>query len=444
MNTSIESINETRKAITVTVPTDLIKTEEDKVLKEAVQKVQIPGFRRGKVPVHILKTKYGKELEADVRQKVIDAAFKHLIDDSKINPYALIKVDIQGDKIVANQDAVLTFLIDINPSFELPQYEGIEITIPGIEASEKEIQEAIQTILKEYADYAVTDQAAQEGDYVKVSYEGKIGDQTIADLLPRKTIYGTQKSTWEQAGAKNVPGVSAVIEGIIGMKAGDHKTVTMHFPEDFQIKELAGQDATYDVTVEEVRKLILPELVEGLFKKIGCESEDDLKAQVRKGILRHKTEASQGIVKNKIMDYLINNISFPISETAIKDEEEALLRLFMTRMMRHGLNEQEIEAKRDELINVAEKEANFHAKGNIILEAIAKKENIELSTQDLNAAVMHEARQADMKPEQFVKLLKNDRKLVQHIRGKALYNKVLDFLYKKSKVTYEGNIENQS
>lgn len=441
MNITIDSINETRKAITVTVPIELIKEEEKKVLKAAMEKVAIPGFRRGKVPMQILKTRYAKELDAEMHQKVIDAAYRHLIDNEGVKPYAIVKIDIQGDKITDDQEAVLTFLVDLKPSFELPEYKGIQVTGPAVEVTESEIQAGIEAILKQDVEYIVTDEAAQKGDYVRLSYEGKIGDQTIADLLPRKTIYGTQKSTWEQAGAENVPGVSAVIEGIVGMKAGDFKNVTMHFAEDFQIKELAGQVATYEIFVEEVRKMVCAELNEALLEKLHFASVQELQDSVKDDITKHKTNAAQSYVKNKIMEHLLNSISFPISESAIKDEEEALLRLYMTRMMRHGLSEEEIEAKRDEMINVAEKEAIPHAKGNVILNAIATQENIELTNQDLNACVMHEAYRAGIKPQQFIKQLEKDRQLVQDVRKNALFHKVLDFLYKQSRVTYEGNVD---
>lgn len=439
MNLSTDNINETRKAITVTIPSEVIKNEEAKLLQETAQKVKLPGFRPGKVPVQLLKTKFAKGLNAELKEKIIVAAHQFIINTAGLDLYAIIKVDIQNDNVSEEEDAVLTFLVDVKPKFELPEYKNIPVLAPIIEVSEKEIEQALQTVLKEHSEFNVTDKAAQKGDYVKLSYEGKIDNQPIAELIPRRTIYGTQKSTWEEAGAENVPGVPAVIQGIIGMKAGEHKNVSMHFPQNFEISELAGKDATYDITVEEVRNLVLPEINENLLKKLQVENLDQLKKQIKEGITKHKSNESKNLIMNKVIEYLVNNVASVVPESSVKDEEDSLIRLFMQRMIGSGLSQAQIESKKDEIIETAQHDAPGRAKLHMILDAIAKKENIQIDEQDLNSRIMFEAYNLRMKPQKFVNDLKKDQRSINEFRQSTLFHKVLDFLCKESKVEFKGS-----
>lgn len=439
MKTTIDNVNETRKVVTVTVPATTIQEEEQAALKIFVEKVKLPGFRPGKAPADMLKSKYGKELAAELRDKVVAKAYKHLIDSAGLNIYSIIKVDVEGEGVSPKKDAIVTFTVDVKPSFDLPQYKGIKVSIPAVKVSDEEIDRELAEMRKQRTEYKVTEAAAQKGDYVKVSYEGKINGQPIAEIIPQKSIYGTQNSTWEEAGAENVPGVPAVIEGLIGMKAGDEKTVSMNFPEDFKEDELAGKTASYHITVQEVRNPILPEIDETFLRGAGAENIESLREKIKSDLKIAKQREVEVTIKEKIIDQLLAEISFPIPDSAIADETDSILRSYMTRMMRYGATQEQFEQQKDQLIGEAQKAAVNRAKTNIILDAILKLEKIELTNQDLQMRVMHEAYMAGVQPQQFVKQLEKDRKQVSEIRQAALFNKVLDFLRKESNVEFVGD-----
>lgn len=444
MNLSTNNINDTRAVLTVTVPQEVIKDEEAKLLQGAAQKIRLPGFRPGKAPVQLIKTKFAKELDAELKEKIIVAAHKFIMDSSGLNLYSVTNLDIQGDEIPQNSEAILTFTVDLKPSFDLPEYKGIQVVVPKVEVSDEEIENAVQRILKDYAEFEITEQPAQIGDYVKLSYEGKINDQPIAELLPSHPIWGTQKSTWEEAGPQKGMGVPAVVEGIIGMKAGDHKVVSMQFPDNFEFEPLAGKLATYDITVSEVRKIILPELNEDLLKKLKIESFEQLREKIKEAHTKQKKNDSENLITVKVIEYLINNVQCPVPESAVKDEEEDLAKIFMQRMHAQGLSQAQIDSEKDRILDAAEREALGRAKLHLIFEAIAKKENIEISQQDLNKQVITEAYNYQMKPEAFVKSLSKNQQLINEVRRKTLFNKVLDFLRKESKVEFEQGASGNS
>lgn len=439
MKTTIDNVNETRRAVTVIVPASTIKEEEQAVINTFVQKVKIPGFRPGKAPAQMLKAKYGKEFAGELHDKVVGKAYKHLVDNAELNIYSVIKADVEGGEVVPGKDAAVTFTVDIKPAFDVPAYKGIKVSVPAVKVTEEEIDEKIAEMRKQRTEYKVTEEAAKKGDYVKVSYEGKIDGQPIAEIISHKSIYGTQNSTWEEAGAENVPGVSAVIEGLIGMKAGDEKTVTMHFPNDFKEKDLAGKTASYSIAVQEVRNPILPEIDETFLKSAKVESIDLLREQIKSNLLIGKQDESEGAIREQIVKELLGATSFAIPESAIADETDSILRSYMTRMMRYGATPEQFEQQKDQLIGQAQQAAVDRAKTNIILDSIIKLENIEVTNKDLQMRVMHEAYMAGIAPQQFVKQLEKNRQQVNEIRQAALFHKVLDFLRKESSVEFTGD-----
>ena len=143
-------------------------------------------------------------------------------------------------------------------AFDIPAYEGLKVTNEPTDASAEEVDKMMEQILSQRAEFNVAEKAAEKGDYVRCGYEGKIGDELVADLVPDAPMFGTQATTWEEAGAEGTPGVQAIVDGVIGMKAGDQKEVTMEFPKDFKPEALAGKSAVYSIKAEEVREKVMP------------------------------------------------------------------------------------------------------------------------------------------------------------------------------------------
>lgn len=442
MKITTTEITETRKSIAVTVPADIIRGEDEALTKTYLMKAKIPGFRPGKAPLKLVQSRYNKELIADLRQKVMAMAYDYIMkQNSGLNIYSIIDVKIVDDEISVEKDAAIIFTVDVKPEINLPEYKGIAVVIPEVGVAEKDLEKAIEHTREQQAEYKKVEEAANKGDYVKLSYEGRIGGQLISEILPGKPIYGTQKSTWEEAGAEDVPGVTAVIEGIIGMKAGDEATFKMTYAPDHEVPELAGKEATYSVVVEEVRQKILPELNEAFFKSIEVESLEKLRENLKEEFLRRRKHESDVEAKDQIINYLMSHASFEAPESAVEDEVIDIMRTFMTRMMRMGMTMKQLEDGKDKFLEQAQKLAKNQAKINVILDAIAKKEGIEAKPDDFSKQIMHEAMIAEMQPDQYVNVLKKDQHLIDRMKFKTICEKVLDFLYKECKVEYRKGTE---
>ncbi len=402
--------------------------------------IRIPGFRPGKAPDELIRRRYAKELEEELKRKIISKAYEKVTKDSELDIFAI--VEVENEKLELGAEATISFTVDLRPTFELPEYKGITTEVSQDEVKESEVETAIDEIRNQRAEYNVVEQAAQKGDYVKVSYEGKIDDQPIIDLVPDHPIYGRQSMTWEEAGAtdKHIPGVRAVIDGLVGMKAGDKQSVSMDFPKDFEVKALAEKTATYSIEVSEVREKKLPELNEDFFKSLKIESLQHLKEHVQKELNKRKEQERFAQQQQQVIEAIVSKIDFSLPQSAVEQEARSLLTEYMRRK-KLGAAEQERELKDPKLTEEVQKIASKRVKLEMILEKIAKVETIKIEQQELQNAIMHEAMATKTPPKELVKELQKNSERVAEIRRRLLFDKTLKFIVEQAVVSPLQNVE---
>ena len=433
MNVTIEEVSPTRKTLVVSIPVEQIAAEEKAILGEFALAVRLPGFRPGKAPVDMVRRRYAREIGEELQRKVSGQAYEHAVKESKLNIFAAVGVD--GATITSSQAAQLKITVDVQPEFALPAYKGLPITIPASEVTDADVEAAINELRQQRAEYNVVERAAAAGDFVRLNYTGTVDGKPIAEIAPDRTIYGTQHGTWEEVGSTTAPGVRAVVDGIIGLKAGDKKDVPHVFPENFEVPALAGKSATYALEVLEVREKIPAALDDAFLKSLQCEKVDQLRARVRDDLKSRKEQESLAASREQIVKALTGAVDFPLPESAVESETQSLLRDFIERQMRSGMAEADLEKHKDELFNNARQAAANRVKLLIILLKIAEKEAIKVENEDLNQRIMQEAIMTRQRPEQIVKRLQEDRTLVAQLQRMILHAKTLDFVVGQAKVT---------
>lgn len=441
MNIDTKDISPTRKAIVAEFTGDELAAEEALVVTEFSQHASLPGFRKGKANVNMVRTRYAKDIKKELKQRLVQKAHQEGIAQSEYRVFSLVEVDTDG--IDAKEATKVTFTIDIVPSFDLPEYEGIEIKSSDAVAEEKEINQMIEQILSQRAEFKPVEKVIEKGDYVRCAYVGKIGDQLIEELAPTHKMYGTQKSTWEEAGAEGTPGVSAVVEGLIGMQIGEKKEVEMSFPEDFHVADLANKTAKYEISVEEVREKILPEMDAAFFESLKVKDEAELKDQIKKTIEHRKSEEIANSDRQKLIDHLVEQIEIPLPESGIESERNLILKDFMQKNMQAGVSAEDFEKNKESLFESASKMAESRLKSKIVLDVIADKEKIAVENDDLSRAIMHQASMTGQKPEVLVKELRKNRERIDAMREDIKIGKTLSFLLEKANRTVEGKSESK-
>lgn len=426
MDIKIEDINATRKAVTVSVPADVIEEQHKKLLGEYAAHARIAGFRPGKAPASVVRQKFGKEIKKDLAQRTAQEAYASIREDGKLDVYAL--VDVKEPELAEGRPAEFRFEIDVVPAFELPEYKGIEVEKGDLAVSDEDVAETVLNLRKQRAEFNKVEKAAEKGDYVKLSYEATIDGKPLAEVVPAAAIYGKQTGTWEEAGAEETFGatVREIVDAIVGMKAGDKKEVSATFPEDFSAEGLRGKTAVYALEVAEVRERVLPELNEEFFKSLSVKDEEELNKQVREGLEARKKNAAASKKREELIGKLNEKVDFELPESAVERESYNIFIEFANMQLRQGAKPEDIEARREELMKDTKDAAKTRVKTQIILDAIAKKEGVKVEQEDISRRISQEAYMSGRPVEKFVKELTKDRVRMMELQNNIRFNKALD------------------
>ena len=439
MKVTIKDINETRKKLVVAFSAEEVDEVERQVFNQFAKRVRMPGFRKGKVPEELIRRQHGKDISADLNRRLTSKAYDYAIEESKLDAYAVISID--GAEFSVGQDGNVELTVDVNPQFNLPEYKGIPTEVPSLDVSEEEIDSVVEETRRVRAGYEVVERAAAKGDYVKVSYEGKIGERPISEIAPKAVIFGTQKNTWEEAGAEESPGVRAVVDALIGMKTGDNKEVEMDFGKDFPINELTGQKGRYAIEVHEVREQVLPEMNEEFIKELSLESVEKFRENIGRDLARRKRDERLTAQGRQVSSELCKRIEFPLPDSAVDEEARIMIRDLIEQNMRRGIPKEEFEKHKDEIYSNARQAASIRVKLNILLDRIASEEKITIEEKDMHKQIMMEAVATRTRPQKLVKELRKDRERTTALRISVLRNKTLQLLVDQAEVTEEEDTE---
>jgi trigger factor len=255
--------------------------------------------------------------------------------------------------------------------------------------------------------------------------EGKIDGAEFPEDLAR---YGKQTGTWEEAGSEEAFGASVkeIAAAVIGMKAGDKKEISVTFADDFAAEALRGKTAVYTLDVAEVRQRVLPELNEEFFKSVHVADEAEFKKQIREGLEANKKNAATAKTRENVINKLNELVDFELPQSAIDREAYNIFVEFANTQLRQGVKIEDIQAKRDELMENTKEAAKTRVKTQLILNAIAKVEDVKVEQADITARIQQEAYMSGMPAEKFVKELTKDRSRLMEMQANIRYNKALD------------------
>lgn len=434
MNIETQDVSETRKSLVVAFDANEVAAEHQAVVSEFSRMARLPGFRPGKAPAAMVQKRFSKEIQDEFRQKVVAKAYKSAMDQAKLD--VLTIVDVEEGELNPDAAATVKVTVDIRPDFELPEYEGLPTQVEPTTVSDEEIDRVIENMRAERADFRVAERAAQKGDYVKLAYEGKVGDQPILEIAPDKQIYGKVPQTWEEVEGEQEGLIPGLGKQLAGLKAGDTKDITITFPAEFApVPALAGKTATYSVNVQEVRERVLPPMDEEFFKAYRAENLEGLRASVRGQIEAQKKNRNRSEQRRQVTDALLAKVDFPVPDSLVESETQSVLRQFIEQNMRRGVPAEQFEKDKQELYDNARKAAATRVKSQLVLGKIAEKEKVQVFEADINAFIYSEAFRSGQPADKLVKTLTKDREQLRAVQQSIIFDKTLDLLVSKASVT---------
>lgn len=411
--------------LTVTVPAEKVNKALDQAFKKVVKQINVPGFRKGKVPRPIFEQRFGVEaLYQDAVDILLPEAYGEAIEETEINPVAQPEVNVT--QIEKGKDFIFEATVTVEPEVKLGDYKGLEIEKQETDLSDEELQESIDHSLSHLAEMVVKeDGAVENGDTVNIDFSGSVDGEEFD---------GGQAEGYdlEIGSGSFIPGFEEQIEG---MKTGDEKDVVVTFPEEYHAEELAGKEATFKTKVNEIKFKDVPELNDEIANELDSDAEnvDEYKENLRKRLSEQKATEAENTEKEEAINKATENASIDIPEAMINTELDRMIQEFGQRIQQQGLDLQtyyQISGQNEEQLRDQMKDdAEQRVKTNLMLTAIADEENIEVSDEDIDKELEKMSEQFNISVEDIKSTLGN----TDIVKNDVRIQKVIDLLRDNAK-----------
>ena len=430
MNTKIENISDTRKKIIVAFSAEEVAKISEEVLENFVKNAKLSGFRPGKAPKNMVAKLYAKSIADETERALTTKAVESMNSAKDIDLYAVVDIK-KNDKDGATE---LEFTADVYPDAKLPESLATEVELDSEEVSEAEIDNAVEYRRSQRAKYDEVERPIQKGDFVRLSYKGTYDGKALSEIIPDMPIFCDQKSTWEEAGNVEAPGVQGIVQGILGMNKGEKKTLSHEFPAEFPAKDLAGKKAEYEVEIFEIRQKNLPELDEEFLKSFEADSVESFRNKIKEGIASEKKSGNEILKRQLAVEQLMGKTQLSVPESLVEEEKNSILEDMMVRLMSSGASRDDIEKHKDELFENAGKEAEGRAKMRVFLHLVAKANDLKVTNEDMSRMLWQESVRTRTKPDELIKQLRKDPQRRNRMTSDALLQKAINFIAEKAEV----------
>jgi trigger factor len=394
VKSAVETVNPTRVRLTVEVPFDELRPNLDAAYKKIASQVNIPGFRRGKVPPRIIDQRFGR---AVVLEEAVNEALPRLytqaVVDNNVRVLGQPEVDITD--FADGTDLKFTAEVDVRPQIELPDHGGIEVTVDEADVSNEMVEAEITSLRERFASLITADRPAAPGDYATIDLSASADGEPIEDMHAKGMSYEIGSGTL----------LEGLDEAATGLSAGDSAT----FKTQLVAGEHAGREVEVEVKVTAVKERQLPELDDD-FALMASEYDtlDDLRASLRERLERVSRLTQVGQARDRVLDALLEKIDLPLPDRAIDNAVESRKHdLEHHRLEPAGLTlEQYLEADgrtEDELVADLRKDAERSIKAEFVLDAIADKEQVSVGESELGEHIVRSAMRYGMAPDDFAK-----------------------------------------
>ena len=401
----------------------MVDAEYDRIITEFQQHVSLPGFRPGKVPRdRVIKT-FAKQIDEEVKKKLIGQHYRKALEEQKI--HAVSNPDIEELQFGRGQALQFTATLETAPDFELPEYKGLPVRVPPTVVTESDMERALNVLREQRATYRDVERPVQAGDFVVSNYTGTCEGKPISDIVPTARGLTAQQNYWVHVEKDAfIPGFT---EQLVGAVKGDHRSVQVEFPADFVEKALTGKKGVFEVDILQVKERALPEVNEELAKAYGAENLEKFRDGIREDLLRELKYKQRTNVRNQLLGALLGRVTCELPEAVVQVETRNVVYDLVRQNQERGVSRETIDEKKEEIYSFASNNAKDRIKSAFILGRIAEKEGLKASREETSQRIIALAAQYQIKVDKFVRQLQ-ERNGISEIEEQIITSKVLDFL----------------
>ncbi|MDI9562466.1 MAG: trigger factor [Pseudomonadota bacterium] len=421
MKVDVVDVDRVTKKIEVEVPADKITEITENIYGELKRQAKIKGFRPGKIPKSILTTYYKDYIEDELKRRVIEGTMSEVLSEANVKPVTEPIADFveDGDRFV------YTLLCEVFPDIEISSYKGVEVEVDAIRVTDDDIDKRIEQMKELYAEMIPreADSGARKGDFIIVKYKGYL------DGRPMKDVY-SEAYPLELGTSQLMPEFESAI---YDMKKGEIKNVDVAFPDDYQLKDIAGKTLLFEIEIKDIREKRLPDLNDDFAKDVNFENVEKMKESLKAEIEKEKLNSRKQFISNKIMEMLTSNIDIQVPKRLLAKHTEAMLEEAKTRFNTEHFTEEDLKAFQGNIRADFEKKAAERIKSDIILARIAEIEGIKLEDDDVHNR-MKKIAEETKRPFDEVKSFYEKYDFIEGMKINIVQQKTMDFLMENANI----------
>ncbi len=430
MNTTIEKLENNQVKLNIEIDAETAEKEYNKACKRLAQRVNIPGFRKGKAPRVILEKNIGAEsIKRDVLDYMLPGVFAEAISKNDLN--IITEPYLESYTFELGKPVTVVAKMELKPEVKLEQYKDLEVEVeeykPAENAMEKELDELADkfTSLQKVTD----DRVSTDKDVVLMDFEGFVDGEAISGGAAKNYLLDLEHSNF-------IPGFA---EQLVGHKTGEEFTIDVTFPEEYHEENLKGKPAQFKIKLNEIKEKIKPEINDDLAKKVGkFQTLEELKADIQKYLDNTEKVENEKRSANKLFDTILSKMSVDVQDTMIEREKQALVADFKQKAAQSGVTWEDV-LKQDgaeKIDKELREEALNRIKNSLMMSEIAKLENIQVTAQDLDQKIAEMAALYHTDKETIFKEIRKNTALIQSLSQQALSQKVTRFLLDNNKIKF--------
>jgi trigger factor len=419
-----ETLNEgLKRGYAITVTAAELDAKVNEKLAEAQPEIEMKGFRKGKVPMPLLKKQFGARLLGEAMQETIDGAMNKHFEDSGDRPALQPEVKMTNEDWKEGDDVHVEMSYEALPAIPEVDLASISLERMVVKAGDAEVDEALANLAETAQDFKARRKGskAKDGDQVVFDFLGKLGDEPFeggaAEDYP--LVLGS---------GSFIPGFE---EQLVGVKAEEEKTITVTFPENYGAENLAGKEATFECKIKEVKEPVAAEIDDELAKKFGADDLAALKAQIAERLEAEYAGASRAVMKRALLDVLDGMVSFDLPPSLVTAEAEQI-----AHQLWHDENPDVHDHNHDKIEPTEEhtKLAERRVRLGLLLAELGQKAEVEVTDAEMTQAVMNQARQYPGQERQFFEFVQQNAQMQQQLRAPIFEDKVVDHIVEQAQV----------
>ena len=425
MKAELTDISECKKNLEIEIPQDVVDHEITHIAQEFARKARVPGFRPGKAPIGVVKTRFRDEIVSEMMQHLMPKFFGDAIDERKLD----IVQAPQFESVDYNSGKPLKFraVFEVYPKLNISNYTSIPVQEVAAVVEDSEVDASLKKLQEDMAELSPADEdrTIQEGDFAEISYTGIIEGSEEPPLSGEKAV--------AEIGGRTT--VKEFTENLLGTKAGEEKAFTVTYKAEYPEKRLAGKTVAYTVKVEGIKIKEVPELNDEFAQRFGdYKTLDELKAKIHDDHEKHKRDHAQEQMREKMLEWLEDNNEFEIPETLVERQLQIRVQRLLRDLARQGINPQRLDVDWGKIREDQRQQAIRDVKGSLILDYISDKENIRVTDEEADFEVDKIAAETNRPKAKVMEVLTRDSGL-ERLKGQIRNKKTLDLLQSSARIT---------